>query len=202
MSFRAAIASLSMLILSCTYAEQQRPTPAGEVIIKFSADQPVNSTILKAFDDKSAESALVESIRGLSSEEDIPIEYSRLTSGREVIVEVPEDRIFDALLRRLNNSGDVDEVVVNRRGDGGGSRELLVAIRPDKTAPRLEEDADALARHLLGDNETPVSCEFRVDGRLAIEPDFERLLEQIAATLAARDDVEYAQPNFRARHYR
>ena len=189
------------VFLGCTYTERQSFAAAGEIIVKFAAGQSINDTIVQAFDDKSAETSLGKSVQALSDELGIPFEYSRLTSGREIVVKIPARRVFDRISAQLRGSEDVDKVVARYDHDGLNGPALLVTVNRTRIEDGPVVDANALAARLVDDHRFPVTCEIRTDGRLAVTPDFEHLVATLAEELANRPDIDYAQANFRVRHY-
>lgn len=192
------------VVLGCSYAEQRSVAASDEIIVKFAAGQSINDTIVQAFDDANAETSLEKSVHALSDELDIPLEYSRLTSGREIVIEIPTRQVIDKIAERLRGSDDVEDVVVESQAANdvpNGPNELLVTVDRSKIGSGPDVDANALAARLVADDRFPVTCEIRTDGRLVITPDFERLVVTLAEELASRPDIDYAQPNYRVRHY-
>lgn len=182
-------------LLGCSYVEQQGVAAPAEVIVKFAPGQAINTTIAKALDDAGAEKSLGKSMQNLSAELGIPFEYSRLTSGREIVLEVPVDPVLNAIAERLRQS---DAVATYAIASGGT---ILVAVDRSGIDPDLLLEPNKLGSRLIDDSRLPVHSEFRADGRLALTPDLERLVTTLVTNLGDRDEVEYAQPNYRARHY-
>lgn len=197
------LASASILLLSCTYAERYE-AGGGEIIVKFAADQAINETIVQAFDDVDAEASLEESVRGLSAELGVPFVYSRLTSGREVIVKIPVRQVYEVVAERIRDADDVENTVIARRTSGdvsNGPDEILVTIDSSKVELGPDVDANTLATRLINDQRFPVFCDIRSDGRLTVTPDFEHLVARLVKELGSRPDVDYAQANYQVRHY-
>lgn len=199
------IASITVfVVLGCTYTEQKSVAASDEIIVKFAAGQSINDTIVRAFDDTSAETSLENSVRALSDALDIPFDYSRLTSGREIVIEIPTRRVIDKIAERLRGSDYVEDVVIESHVANdvpNGPNEILVTVDHAKIESGSDVDANALAARLVADDRFPVTCEIRTDGRLVITPEFERLVATLAEELASRPDIDYAQPNYRVRHY-
>lgn len=205
-----AAAILLVLSCGCSYADRQtadRETAGGdgyEIIVKFSADHDINATIVRAFDDAEAEASLADPVNRLSTELGVPFVYRRLTSGREIVVEVPTRQVYDNIVERIRGSDEIENATFEKRKiDKVSNRpdEILVTLAAGTVAPGRSIDADLFAAHLVSDDRYPVSCEIRPDGRLAVTPDFERLVGVLAKSLASRADIDYAQPNYRVRHY-
>lgn len=196
---------VSVLVLSCTYAQRHESGVRGdEIIVKFAADQTVNDTIQRAFDDADAEILLGESVQRLSAELGVPFVYSRFTSGREIVVEIRSGQVYEFIAARIRDSDEVVDTAIEKRAAGGvssGPDEILVTIDSSKTSGDSDLDADALAARLVGDQRFPVLCDIRADGRLAVTPDFTHLVTALVKELASRADIEYAQPNYQVRHY-
>ena len=195
----------SMLALSCTHAERfEAATSGDEIIVKFAADQPINETIVQAFDDLDAQALLQESVQALSAELGVPLVYSRLTSGREIIIEIPMRQTYEVIAERIRDSDGVEHLIIRERTSGdvsNGVDEILVTVDNSKIKLGPNVDLDALATGLVADRRFPVICDYRADGQLAVTPDFERLVGALVKALSQRPDIEYAQPNFRVRHY-
>ncbi len=204
MCLRTFEAGAVFVMLGCSYPEQQSVAAANEIIVKFAAGESINDTIVQAFDDTNAETSLEESVVALSDELDIPFDYSRLTSGREIVIEIPTGRVFDRIAEHLRGSDDVENVVIESHAASdvpNVPNELLVTVDRAKIESGPGVDANALGARLVGDDRFPVICEFRTDGRLVVTPDFERLVGTLAEELTSRPDIDYAQPNYRVRHY-
>jgi len=202
---RILLATVSILLLSCTYAERYEANDSGdEIIVKFSADQTINETIVQAFDDVDAEASLEESVQRLSTELGVPFVYSRLTSGREVIVKIPMRQVYELVAERIRNSDEVENTVIAKRTIGdvsNGPDEILVTIDSSRIELGPNVDANALAALLINDQRFPVICDIRSDGRLAVAPDFEHLVARLVKELGSRPDIDYAQANYQVRHY-
>lgn len=197
----------SVLVLSCSYADRHAAMADGsgdEIIVKFTADQAVNETIVRAFDEDDAERSLQESIHTLSNELGVPFVYSRVTSGREIVVEIPTRHLIELVAERIRESDNVQAAIVEIRDTGdlaNQGEEILVTVDSNKIDLARSEDLDAIAARLVSDDRFPVNCSVREDGRLAIEPDFKNLVGGLVNKLQDRPDIDYAQPNFRVRHY-
>ena len=195
----------SLLALSCTFAGRDEAATSGdEIIVKFAADQAINETIVRAFDDADAHAALEESVQALSAELGVPLSFSRVTSGREIIVEIPMRQTYEVIAERIRDSDEVERTSLEERTSGNLSNGVdVILVTVDSRKVELSPDADlhALAARLVADRRFPVICDIRADGRLAITPDFERLVEALVNELTSRPDVAYAQPNYRVSHY-
>lgn len=191
-------------VLGCTFAEPQNAAAADEIIVKFAADQAINEMITVAFDDKTAQASLERYVQTLSEELVVPFVYSRLTSGREIVIEVPEKRVLQMIAERIRRSEGVEKVVVARRTSqetGYAVGEILVSVDSARIEIGPRGVADALAVRLVNDARFPVNGEARADGLLAITADLERIIGTLAADLTGRSDIEYAQPNYAVHHY-
>lgn len=189
-----------ILLAGCSHAEMQSAA-AGEVIVKFAEGQAVNDTIVKAFEDSAAEASIEKSVQSLSQELDIPFVYSRLTSGREVVVEIPAEQVYEILVARLRDSAEVNEVTIGKRSAGTVLQEIIVVLDHKHSKLHSDDDASTLAARLIGGNRYAVHCEVRAEGQLVIVPDFDGLLETLSKALDSRADIDYAQPNYQVRHY-
>lgn len=207
MCLRTFVAGAVFVMLGCSYPEQQSVAAANEIIVKFAAGESINQKIVQAFADTNVEKSLEESVAALSDELDIPFDYSRLTSGREIVIEIPTGRVFDRIAEHIRGSDDVENVVIESHAASdipnvpNVPNELLVTVDRAKIESGPGVDANALGARLVGDDRFPVICEFRTDGRLVVTPDFERLVGTLAEELTSRPDIDYAQANYRVRHY-
>ena len=194
-----------LLALSCTYAERHETATTGaEIIVKFAADRAINETIVRAFDDAEAQTLIKESVQALSSEIGVPLVYSRLTSGREIIVEIPVKQTYEVLAERIRRAESVENVAIRQRASGNvsnGADEILVTVDNSKVKLGPGADLDATAARLVADGRFRLICRLRAEDQLGITPDFEHLVGTLAKELASRPDIEYAQPNYRVRHY-
>lgn len=204
MTLSTQVFALSTLfvVLSCSYTERHEVVAAEEIIVKFVADQPINETIVRAFDDKDAEVSLQKSIQGLSEDLGVPFAYSRVTSGREIVLTIPAMAVIEAISARLHESDEVEQLVVQHRATTATSNavsEILITVDgPDNIT---STDATALATQLIGDERFPIDCDIRTNGQLALVPDFEQLIKNLVNALSERPDIDYAQSNYRVRHY-
>ena len=194
-------AIVAALMAGCTYAEQNGAAAADEIIVKFASDQTINGTILQAFDDASAETELEKSVQALSDEVGIPFNYSRITSGREIVIEIPSSPVVDKIAQRVGRAEAVDTVVTRTDDVSSAPGELLVTLKRESIESGADVDPNALAAELIDDHRLAVFCELRADGRLAIMPNLERLVGTLAEQLSSRPDIDYAQPNYRVRHF-
>lgn len=192
------LAAVSCLVLSCTYAERQvADGGAYEIIVKFASDQTINEIVTQAFDDTDAEASLEKPVNGLSKELGVPFVYSRLTSGKEIVVDIPAMQVYKKVIERIRDSDEVENATLEKHAND----EILVTLVSGSIESGRNIDANVFAAHLINDDRFPVSCEVRPDGRLAVTPDFERLVGVLAKNLANRSDIDYAQPNHQVRHY-
>ena len=195
----------SLLALSCTFAGRHDAATSGdEIIVKFAADQAINETIVRAFDDAAAHASLEEFVQALSVELGVPLSFSRLTSGREIIVEIPMRQTYEVIAGRIRDSDEVEHTSLEERTSGDLSNGVdVILVTVDSSKVELSQDIDlhALAARLVADRRFPVTCDISADGRLAVTPDFERLVGALVNELSSRPDIAYAQPNYRVRHF-
>lgn len=190
-------------LLGCTVSEQ-RGAAAEEIIVKFADGDRINESILLAFDGADENPSLQVFVQELSNELGVPLTYSRLTSGREVVVAIPATRVYDMIAERLRGVDEVEDVVIENRAFADAltvADEIIVTVNRDKIAIGPGVDADALGQRLVGSEQFPVVCNFLADGRLAITPDLEQLATSLVTKLSGRPDIEYAQRNTRVQHY-
>lgn len=207
--YRLLISVALVLQLSCSHAGDSDlgQRIAGEIIVKFTESNSIDGLVVEAFSNDAALSDVERSVASLSKEVQLPFRFSRLTSGREVVLEIPCDEILELLVSRIRESAEVKKVSVSSSGAGGaeGDAEVVVSfVSPAEYAQRLGRDAtaaDALATALIADSRLSVSGRLIGDEDLAVMPDFRRIVMNLVAELNARSDVSYAQANFTVRHY-
>ena len=132
----------------------------------------------------------------------------RVTSGRELIVGIPEqpllEKVRDVVVERTDVSR-VELVSLQTENPRIAQAQLLIGFRQLSDAAKLLEDGygengyaervQALASELSAPSGVPVRGVSRDGAELALVVDRFALLETIVAQVKALEDVEYAQPN-------
>lgn len=215
MPLQLVLSTALCAMLSCSNAEPNGVGATAEVIIKFGEGQGqgqgqiINEVVIRAFDNAEEEKNLAGLIRDFSREVAAPLRYSRLTSGREVVVEVLEADIIFAIAERIRRSAKVQKVGVARRTTGGSvggpvntGKMLIVMLDSAFKHPTDSAAADTLANRLIADPRYPVTGARLADGQLTVTLNFERFVADLCGELTRRPDIDYAQPDHKVRHYR
>lgn len=174
----------------------------GEIIVKFSNDHTIDPAISDAFADPRKTADLEAYVEQLASQMAAPLRFSRLTSGREIVVEIRREQLLSELADRVAHADRVADVEIQTHDAGlTDISELVVDFKPCNK-PNLGNQAsvDTTARTLLGDVPHEFRAHTRADKRLGIDIDFRDLLTDLVAALNARNDVDYAQPSYVLRH--
>ncbi len=206
-----------MAVCGCSMAndEPQQSGFVAEVIVKFSSDERIGEVIGDSLS-KGGElnSEINRFAAALSKETGIPFEAARITSGRELILEVRPDELLTALEEHVSQAPDVAECH-RSSGDRSSPRareEVLVSFldgsqsfaaleRMSPTASRQPDPAlTELAEPLIRGFDYPVISRRLPSGELALSIDVNALTISLVEMLPGRDDVEYAQPNFIVRY--
>ena len=130
--------------------------------------------------------------------------YARVTSGRELVLEIRRDAYLNTLAERARAAKGVDDVeLVTDRTAGAMDRRDEIHIRFDVESAGYAElsktDAsgvDRIARTLIDDERYPLETRVLPDRRLAIGVNSRQLTLMVVEALQSRSEVEYAQANF------
>ncbi len=181
-----------VLVLSCTYADRRGTGNDGpEIIVKFSDRHAMAGIVVRAIDDAVVAETLSRDVATLSAELGVPFVYSRLTSGREIIVELQVEQTLRIIADRCRESVQIDEVHVD-------DEKKVVVINIDSDPGG---DLSRFLARTVNDDRLPTTGTMRGDGRVEVAPDFDSIARILADELSSRPDVDYAQINYRVRHY-
>ncbi len=204
---------LMMAILSFTSVWAGGPTGvqppvAGVVIVKFIADHPIDSKARAVLAGESFDSAAFSRLlEPVSLAVGLPLEATRVTSGGEVLLQLPRTSVLDRLAMHLQGQKDVAKVVeeLDLSGNPFFSRDrarvsfqtgspfgnaVSQALGDPSSMPEV---ANKLADTLLEQTSYPTSATLLPDGRLELTLDWERLTDTLASALRRLDDVDYVQ---------
>lgn len=190
---------------------------AAELIVKFKQEQPISTEISKLLQGESSTAQAMSAIRtyvsSLSGQIDVPLAYSRATSGRELVLALRRDVLLEELARRIRSAKDV--IGVNVSLDDAGSPmyrkdELIVEFHPCSESFRTvseamsgyaaaDESVTKLGTALLNDSRYEITGRLLPDKRLAIGLDWNKITLELVRELNDRPEVQYAQPSFRAK---
>lgn len=205
-------AAITLCVIGCSVASEEAPQPefVAEIIVRFSADQPIGGAIADSINKGGELSSDINRLTAaLSDETGVPLVAQRITSGHELILQVRSDPLLVELEQHVADQEDVaechrtsdqhstpyrrDEVVVSF--EQGSKRYAILQeleLSSDRSDPALVEFTETLTRGF----DYPVTPRRLPSGELALSIDTGLLTTQLVEALSRRDDVDYAQPNF------
>ena len=216
-----AVALSSALLVSCSTASDASPADSGsnpefisQVIVKFESDAEIDADIRASMNDSDTPSAAVmQFANGLSREIGIPFEATKITSGRELLVEVRSESLLLDLQERLSQ---LPEIAASSRTGGGPSSpyrrdEIAVKFKTGTESYRALASIDPasgagpvvarIAATVTRDVAYPVSSRVLTAGELLLSIDATELTQRLVTELRKRSDVSYAQANYVMQHY-
>lgn len=188
------------------------PLIAGEIIVKLNEEASITPQIqrLLTSDEPEATADVTAYVDTLSEETGLPFSFGRVTSGRELVLVIRRDAVLHAMAERIRAHDAVkrvdiamddaaspfyrqDRLIVDF--DRCSKAHRTVANVPPDVAEAPPE-VKALASSLVGDSRYRTEGTALPHARLAIGVDFRHLTLELTRQLNAREDVEYAQPNY------
>jgi hypothetical protein len=180
-----------------------------EIIVKFSHTSDVGRRVLETLEDNPQDLGRLGNLQHELQQSTgfvmIPV---RITSGRELLLRVPEAPALDKLRRFVAKRPQIASaalIAIQEQNPRLAQSMLLVRFRPGSTERELlakahADDAhaaavQALAAELCAGSGVPVLGSARADGALALELDRQALLKEIVERLNGLAEVDYAQPN-------
>lgn len=211
----AALLAFGMSGCSMANEEADAPEFVAEVIVRFSSDGQIGLAIAESLGKGGEPNADVERFAArLSKETGVPFEAVRLTSGRELILELRTEGLLAELERHVSKAPDVaacrrttdkrsspyrrDEVLVSFAED---SRSYAELSRIEPSTGRPDPALAELTASLVAGFDYPVTPRRLPSGEFMLSIDVNALTNALVSTLSERDDVDYAQPNFIMRPY-
>ncbi len=190
---------------------KQKPPAFGQIIVKFASNAPVNAEIGTALEKGTATSnGIKDFIETLAQELEVPLRAGRITSGRELLIEIPYAGLLEQLHKHVHTAVGVTraEVKINESDSSFySSNEVIVdfdskgeayAIVSRVAAGNAGGEASLIAL-VASLSPTPLyalTTRVTVDKRLALTPDMNAITQAVTRALKARKDVEYAQPDY------
>jgi hypothetical protein len=186
---------------------QQAPPP--ELIVKFKPGSQAQEAVEEARrGGADAAATLTSTTRSLSETTEVPLSFSKLTSGREVVFAIDAQAITDQLTQFADGLEHVGAIRPAALNEGKptfppGPRLVLETVRGSPSALSCEHadvaNCDAALRDMAdtASRETglPVQTEMLGENEILLTVDMEALTSRLLGHLKARPDVEYAQPN-------
>jgi hypothetical protein len=195
-----------------TSAQEQQTSSSfvlGDVVIKFRPKTKVGESIDSKAGTSGPTEPLLDYLRGVSAELSVPLQVKRLGSGGSVILTINQAELLASWSERLRAKENVNRVQLSSVAESPRSVEpslyvefakgtpeekvvsQLAASRKD-SGPALQAIAEGL-RQELG---VPLLTTVEGPGRLQIRLDIRALTLNLVERLKAKDEIEYAQPNF------
>ncbi len=205
------------VVFACGPAFSENAKPEGEMIVKFAAEHPINAEILTLLTHNESSSERVKQlVREIGDELGVALRFERITSGREVVINIPREKALEQLATQLAATSGVDRVKIlcaqEKTAPFESYDELVVSFDPDTSSYQAaeavaqrdnspERSVQALINELT--ETTPYELDGRVlpDKRLALRLDLAQTASRLASQLNDLGDVEYAQPNFAVKAY-
>lgn len=180
-----------------------------EIIVKFSGDSEAGGLVDRFIEENAQDpSELAGIVDQLHASTGVLFTPERVTSGRELIVGIPEQPLLEKVREIVVEHAEVSEAeLVAAQSDNPllAQRQLLVRFRQLTEQAELMEAAygdeaykervQALATTLCAPSGVPVHGVPKPQATLAVIVDRFALLEMLVKQLNSLDYVEYAQPN-------
>lgn len=204
-----ALIAWCMITTVAAQVDVQPGSAVLEVIVKFDDASEAGRLIDRYIDRNSQDlGELAEIGDQLHAATGFVLTPERVTSGRELVVGVPErplmERVRDVVVERAEVS-TAELVTAESENPRRAQVQLLVRFRQlsdeaELLANTSGEDAhdqrvQALANELCAPSGVPVRGVSKSQGELAVLVDRFAVLETVVAQLNGLDDVKYAQPN-------
>ena len=180
-----------------------------EIIVKFS-DESSSGRLINRYVDRNSQDLEELSRIGdeLHASTGFVLTPERVTSGRELVVEIPEqpllERIRDVVVERTNASR-AELITLQTENPRIAQAQLLIGFRRLSDEAKLLSDGygedgyaervQTLASELSAPSGVPVRGVSRDGTELAIAVDRIALVDMVVARLKALEDVQYVQQN-------
>jgi len=217
--FTGALALLCAGCAGALRAQDGPPVYDGELIVKFSAGEDIDTRIgeaLRALDGPDTEMhhpEIRDEVSRLSEQAGVPLVMVRITGGGELMLAISRRVFLESLAERVRSRAEVnaveifhdpsetalshnDELIV----EFGGEADALERLRESSEA-ECKEVARSIISTLLEEPAYSFDGRRLDDNRLSISVDIQKVALDLAARLNERPDIEYAQPNFAVRVY-
>jgi len=183
----------------------------GDVIVRFRSGAPgAQAAARTAASGAGAEAALAATLRSLSDDLGVPLQFKRLGGGGDLLLAVDRARLEDRLLTSLREVGSLAGVEPVQDGLEPEAPRQGLRVRFARGSAEAAEVARAAARagspepvgplealrRLQSHVGCPLVSRIEPSGELVVEPDLTALSRQLAERLSSRPDVEYAQLNY------
>ncbi len=210
----------TLLILVSVLASADTPglTQAefGQIIVKFANKEPINAEVAMALE-KGAETSyeIQQFVKFLAQELRVPLRAGSITSGHELLIEIPYAEVLGRLHEHIHRLVEVTRVVVKKNESGSSfysTNEVIVSFdskgeaytivnRAAESNTMTDASLDMLATSLAPSPLYALSTRVTADKRLALIPNMNAMTHAITQVLKEREDVEYAQPDYRLHTY-
>jgi hypothetical protein len=208
-SFAILCAGMAGIWLVTAPSQARSERGNDQVIVKFTAQSEAGRALaqmdLATIGQPAEDARLNEIARAFGERIGIPVRLENLTSGRELLLAVDQERLAAALAERLRQRDDVRSVEVADPAEAGAPR-LAVELEPGSAlAATVAREPRVALDPLPGTGGSPVAVEAAVQSlegdRAVLTLDLDALVSGLVARLEAEPDVQYAQRNLRLRPY-
>ena len=207
--FASALLGCCLLAPAWSDSDLASNSTSLEVIVKFSDDSDTAQRVDRILEEHPMDlSELAVSMEDLHRSTGFLLIPERISSGREVILRIPEKPLLKKVEQTVAKRTDVaaaELVAIQSDNPRLPELQLLLHFHPSSDESALLENAygdsangervQTLAAKLCADSGVPVIGTPQAGAALAVTVDRYALLEQLLARLHALDDVDYAQPN-------
>ena len=202
-------ALLACVMTPVTRAQSGAPSTQLELIVKFSRDSDAGRRIDGIIDGDPGDLSALSELQGqLRQATGFVLIAQRVTSGRELILRVPEEPLLrevkKALSARLGVAG-AELVAVQDQNPRLPESKLLVRFAPSAgenallaialADPAYHAQIQALTQRLCAASNVPVLGSVESADALTVTVDRGALLGKLVGQLNALADVDYAQAN-------
>lgn len=202
---------LACCLIGTAMADSARASPSItlEIIVKFSDDSDTGRRVDRILREHPEDLSGLTDLPGqLRRSTGFVLTPERVTSGRELIIRVPEKPLLETVKQTVTKRQEVSAAKILATQDenprlpesllllhfreSGGEAELL---KKAYGAKAYQGRVQALATELCAPSGVPVRGTAETGSGLAVTVDRSALLEEVVARLNDLDDVDYAQPN-------
>ncbi|MGI9287994.1 MAG: hypothetical protein ACR2P1_21595 [Pseudomonadales bacterium] len=182
------------------------------MIVKFAADHAINGEVSTLLARSASTSKRIKNlVTELGNTLGVPLRFQRITSGREVIVDVSRAAAREQLAAHLVDSPDVRGADVlcdqEKTPPLEPNDELVVSFNPATAPYKVVMQAapgtsmQALVNSLASDTPYRLLGRALPDKRLALRLDLAQSVTLLAKKMNELAEVDYAQPNFTVQAY-
>ncbi len=202
----ATIGLQAWLFVPCVGRASPETIVAATLIAKFKGDYPIGRLVRSVPEGAPRAAGELEALLApISVDVGVPLEPVRVTSGGELVLQIPRRQALEGLASHIGGKSGVEAVTEVPDPSPNPFRirdRVRVEFAPDSAvAERLAQGQDLAAdeeiRTLVGSllAGTPYVAEpaIKPGGVLDLVLDWEAVTRQVVTALRSRDDIEYVQ---------